>query len=188
MPLKCPDSSQCIKVHKMDINKCPFSEWSMGMKIRIIPVCCCLLWEESEAGWAVVQVLSHSVVSDLFGTPWTVATRILYPWGFSRQDYWSGLPCPPGDLPNPGIKPRSPTLQTDSLPSEPPGKPMSTGVGNLSLLQGIFPTQESNKGLLYCRQILYQLSYQGTPDGHLQGINWLEKRREHFLKCHKIDL
>ena len=46
------------------------------------------------------------------------------PWQFSRQEYWSGLPCPPpGNLPNPGIEPRSPTLQTDSLPSEPPGKP-----------------------------------------------------------------
>ena len=44
--------------------------------------------------------------------------------GFSRQEYWSGLPCPPpGDLPNPGIEPRSPTLQADSLLSEPPGKP-----------------------------------------------------------------
>ena len=43
--------------------------------------------------------------------------------GFSRQEYWSGLPFPsPGDLPNPGIKPRSPALQTDALPSEPPGK------------------------------------------------------------------
>ena len=43
---------------------------------------------------------------------------------FSRQEYWSGLPCPPpGDLPNPGIKPRFPALQADSLPSEPPGKP-----------------------------------------------------------------
>ena len=43
--------------------------------------------------------------------------------GFSRQEYWSGLPClPQGELPNPGIKPRSPTLQVDSLPSEPPGK------------------------------------------------------------------
>ena len=43
---------------------------------------------------------------------------------FSRQEHWSGLPCPPpGDLPNPGIKPRSPALQADSLPSEPPGKP-----------------------------------------------------------------
>ena len=46
---------------------------------------------------------------------------------------------PPGDLPNPGIKPRSPALQADSLPAEPPGKPMNTGVGSLSLLQGIFP-------------------------------------------------
>ena len=45
--------------------------------------------------------------------------------GFSRQEYWSGLPFPsPGDLPNPGIKPRSPTLQMDALPSEPPGKPL----------------------------------------------------------------
>ena len=45
------------------------------------------------------------------------------PMGFSRQEYWSGLPFPsPGNLPNPGIEPRSPTLQTDTLPSEPPGK------------------------------------------------------------------
>ena len=67
-----------------------------------------------------------------------------------RQEYWSGLPCPPpGDLPNPGIKPRSPTLQADSLPSEPPEKPKNTGVGSLSLLQGNFLTQESKGGLLY---------------------------------------
>ena len=63
----------------------------------------------------------------------------------------------------PGIKPRSPTLQADSVPAEPPGKPKNTGVGSLSLLQGIFPTQESNQGLLHCRWILYQLSYQGSP-------------------------
>ena len=45
--------------------------------------------------------------------------------GFSRQEYWSGLPCPsPGDLPDPGIKPRPPALQVDSLPSEPPGMPL----------------------------------------------------------------
>ena len=88
------------------------------------------------------------------------------PWGFSRQEYWSGLPCPPpGDLPNPGIEPRSPALQADSLPSEPPGKPRNTGVGSLSLLQGIFLTQELNQGLLHCKWILYQLSYQGSPDG-----------------------
>ena len=68
---------------------------------------------------------------------------------------------PPGNLPNPGFEPRSPTLQTGSLPSEPPGKPKNTGVGNLSLLQGIFLTQELNRGLLHFRQTLYQLSYQG---------------------------
>ena len=72
------------------------------------------------------------------------------------------VPCPsPGDLPNLGIKPRSPTLQADSLPAEPQGKPKNTGVGSLSLLQGIFLTQELNWRLLHCRRILYQLSYQG---------------------------
>ena len=84
--------------------------------------------------------------------------------GFSRQEYWSGLPCPPpGDLPDSGIKPRSPSSQADSLPSETPGKTKNTGVGCHSFLQGIFPTQESNRGLLHCRQILHQLSYQGSP-------------------------
>ena len=57
----------------------------------------------------------------------------------------------------------SPTLQVDSLPSEPPGKPKNTGVGRLSLLQEIFPTQELNRRLLHCRWILSQLSYQGSP-------------------------
>ena len=55
------------------------------------------------------------------------ATRLLCPWGFSKQEYWRGLPCPPpGDLPNPGIEPRSLTLQAHSLPFEPPGKPIPT--------------------------------------------------------------
>ena len=67
------------------------------------------------------------------------------------------------DLPNPGIEPRSPALQADSLLSEPPGKPKNTGVGSLTLSQGNFTTQESNQGLLHCKQILYQLSYPGSP-------------------------
>ena len=54
-------------------------------------------------------------------------------------------------------------LPVDSLPAEPQGKPKNTGVGGLSLLQQTFPTQESNWGLLHCRQIPYQLSYQGSP-------------------------
>ena len=79
---------------------------------------------------------------------------------FSRPAYWSGKPFPsPGDLPNSGIEPRSPALQADPLPAEPQGKPKNIGVGSLSLLQGIFPTQESNWGLLHCRRTLYQLSY-----------------------------
>ena len=83
---------------------------------------------------------------------------------FSRPEYWSGKPFPsPGDLANPGIEPKSPTLQADSLPAEPPGKPKNTGVGSLYLLQQIFQTQELNQVLLHCRWILYQLSYQGSP-------------------------
>ena len=60
----------------------------------------------------------------LFVTTWTVAYQVPLSVGFSRQEYWSGLPFPsPGDLLNPGIEPRSPALQADALPSEPPGKP-----------------------------------------------------------------
>ena len=54
---------------------------------------------------------------------------------------------------------QSSALQADSLPAEPPGKPKNTGMGSLALFQCIFPTQESNRGFLHCRQILYQLSY-----------------------------
>ena len=60
----------------------------------------------------------------LFATPWTVAYQAPLSMGFSRQEYWSGLPFPsPGDLPNPGIEPGSPALQTNALLSKPPGKP-----------------------------------------------------------------
>ena len=60
----------------------------------------------------------------LFATAWTVAYQAPPSMGFSRQEYWSGLPfSSPGDLPNPGIKPGSPAFQTDALTSEPPGKP-----------------------------------------------------------------
>jgi len=89
--------------------------------------------------------------------------------GFPRPEYWTGEPFPfLGDLPNPGIAPRSPTLQADSLPAEPQGKPKNTGVGILALLQQIFLTQELNRGLLHCRWILYQLSYEGSP--YVSGI------------------
>ena len=68
----------------------------------------------------VCELLSHI---RLLVTPWTVACQAHLSMEFSRQEYWSGLPCPsPGDLPNPGTKPRSSDLQADSLPSEPPEK------------------------------------------------------------------
>ena len=115
-------------------------------------------------------MLSHSVMSKSLPPRGLWPTRLLYPWVFSRQEYWSGLPClSPGDLPNPGIEPSCPAFQADSLPSEPPEKPKNTGVGSLLLLQGIFPTQELNRGSLHCRQILYQLSYQGSPREQYKG-------------------
>ena len=72
-------------------------------------------------------VHAYSVMSDS-ATPWTVACQAPLSMGFSRQEYWSGLPCPPpAGLPNPGIEYRSPALQADSLPTEPPGKPSIVG-------------------------------------------------------------
>ena len=60
--------------------------------------------------------------TQLFATPWTVAHQTSPSMEFSRHEYWSGLPFPSaGDLPDPGIEPRSPALQADALPSEPPG-------------------------------------------------------------------
>ena len=106
-------------------------------------------------------LFSHSVIVWLFATPWTIQSV-----EFSRPEYWSGQPFPsPGDLPNPGIEPRSPTLRADSLPVEPQGKPKNTGVDSLSFLQPIFPTREWNRGLLHCRQIFffYQLRHKRSP-------------------------
>ena len=81
----------------------------------------------------------------LFATPWTVAYQAPPSMGFSRQECWSGLPFPsPGDLPDPGIKPGSPTLQADALLSEPPGKQSTFKVKpcpqDIFCLSGVFPT------------------------------------------------
>ena len=70
---------------------------------------------------------------------------------------WVAMPSSRGSS-----QPRSPALQVDSLPSEPPGKPKNPGVGSLSLSQGNFLTQELIQGFLHCRWILYQLSYPGS--------------------------
>ena len=70
-----------------------------------------------------VKLLSRVL---LFETPWTAASQTPLSMGFSRQEYWSGVPFPsPGDLPDSGIEPGSPALQEDALPSKPPGNPKS---------------------------------------------------------------
>ena len=84
----------------------------VALALNILYVCVCVRERES---------VSHSVMSN-FVTLWTVVCQAPLSMEFSRQEYWSGQPFPsPGDLPHPGIKPRSPAVQADSLPSEPPG-------------------------------------------------------------------
>ena len=85
--------------------------------------------------------VSVCVLSDfgpvwLFATLWTVTHQVSLSIGFSTQKYWSRLPCPPpGDLPKPWIKPVSPALQVDSLPTEPPGKPRAHALQQENPLQ-----------------------------------------------------
>ena len=86
--------------------------------------CCRAIWK---LVWHLFllycAVLSGSVVSDSLSPHRLYPARLLCPWGFSRQEYWSGLPCiPPGDLPNSGNESRSPALKADSLLSEQPDK------------------------------------------------------------------
>ena len=69
-------------------------------------------------------VLSRFSCVQLYVILWTLALQAPLSMGYCRQEYWSGLSCPPpGDLPDPGIKPESPAFQADTLSSEPPGKP-----------------------------------------------------------------
>ena len=118
-------------------------------------------------------------------TPWIIQSMDL-----SRPEYWNGYPFPsPGDLSNLGIKPRSPALQADSLPAEPRRKPKNTGLDSLSLLQRIFLIQELNWGLLHCRWILYQLSYEGSPKlwGRPSATK-LKKNKRQSLICFLLSL
>ena len=86
-------------------------------------------------------VLCCSVMSDSLWPHGLYPTGLLCPWGFSRHEYWSVLPCPPpGDLPNPEIEPRSPPLQVNSLLSEPPEKPKTIFVFFLIVYWDIMTT------------------------------------------------
>ena len=124
----------------------------------------------------------------LLATPWTAAHQAPPSMGFSRQQYWSGLPFPStGDLPDPGLKPRSPTLQVDSLPSEPPGKPRGT-------VEGCSFTRQSQKAFLILIQLTRGRKELGEAVGCLSGnvkgpevygawlvsrcCGWVEHRKE----------
>ena len=123
LPMDCspPGSSVCgiFQARVLEWGAIAFSDWEVRWLDQSHRPCC--------------VVLGRSVMSDSSQPHGLSPSRLLCPWGFSRQEDWSGLPCPPpGDLPDPRIKPRSPELQADSLPSEPPGKPKNIGLGSRS--------------------------------------------------------
>ena len=109
-------------------------------------------------------------------SPWT--RQALLSMGFSRQEYWSGLPFPsPGDLSNPGIEPRSPALQAHSLPSEPPGKTLTFLI--LYSLQMKLYAKEEKRGLrfsfffflYYCSICIHHSGFPCTSDGKESACN-----------------
>ena len=101
---------------------------SIGWRERLCD-CVCVYFYKHVCGVLVAQLECVCVLLicvPFFATPWTVACQVLLSMEFSRQEYWSGLPFPSsGDLPKSGIEPRSPTLEADTLTSEPPGKLIS---------------------------------------------------------------
>ena len=113
----------CDKNEKKSYRFCFVSE-KILRSCAIWP-CFLQIWSCLEMGPWITKRASHCLIQ-LFATPWTVACHAPLSVGFSRQEYWSGLPVPSlEDFPNPETEPRSPTLQADSLLSEPPGKPLN---------------------------------------------------------------
>ena len=111
---------------------------------------------------------AQSVISNSLRPHVLQPTRLLCPWGFFSQDYWSGLLCPPpGDLPDPGIKPQSPALQADSVLSEPPGSPNGEGRNCLTSQQpNLLPVSKC----LTLKQLLSDLGAD-TQVTHLGGAS-----------------
>ena len=109
-------------------------------------------------------VLSRSGMSDSLQAHGLQAARLVCPWRFSKQQCQNGLPCPPpGDLPNPGIKLRPPTLQADSLPFESQAKTQEYWSGQPIPSLGDLPHPGIEPGSPSLQRILYQLSCQGSP-------------------------
>ena len=127
--------SSCLTTHRLQV----FFFLTLRIFLKTLPVWLCGNFLKLRSSkhlqnhpLVVVTAMPCLVISRirLFVTPWLVTFQAPLSLELSRQEYWSVLPGPPpGDLPNPGIEPRSPALQADSLPAEPPGKPRETRVG-----------------------------------------------------------
>ena len=111
----------------------------------------------------------------LFGTPWTIVRQAPLSMEFIRQEFWSGLPLPsPGDLPDPGIELGSPTLQENSLPSEPPGKPykvLYVSYYSITSLESYNNLERWRKGGIcsaYTRNMMWAIICDGTH----WGVQW----------------
>ena len=137
-----------------------------SVNIYNIHICTCIhIYNWQRRSW-IRQALTNSIkkvkVTQLCLTLCDLMDYIVHGILQARILEWVAFPYS-RDLPNPGIEPRSnPVLHVESLPVEPQGKAKNTGVGSLSLLRRIPPTQESNRGLPHRRQTLYRLSYQGN--------------------------
>ena len=124
--------------------------------------------------WSEVKSLSCVW---LFATPWTVAYQALPSMGFSRQEYWSGLPFPsPGDLP---IELGSPALQTDSLPSEPPRKPNTEEESILMALaqplRGVHPRRYDSEVCTPPRSIPRPILWETSPHSEMSGLRYARR-------------
>ena len=149
--------------HTVDsqVNRCT---WYQPLRLKRVCAYLRTLWfTNNRVSWMQVAVLSHSVKSDS-ATPWTICSLAGSSVHRDPADKNTGVGC---HTLLQGFSQRGDQTHVSHIASgffipEPPGKPRNTGVGSLSLFQGIFLTQELNWGLLHCRQSLYQLSYRGS--------------------------
>ena len=125
-----------------------------------------------QKGVTVVHFRDDNLASGHSATPWTVAHKVPLSMGIlqTRIPEWVSMPSSRGSS-QPRDRTQVSCIEGRFFTIEPPGKSKETGLGSLSLLQGIFPIQELNQGLRHCRQILYQLSYQGSPNDNYQFLN-----------------
>ena len=128
-PVDCSPSYPCVpgilQVRILEWVTMTFSRDLPHPEIKArSPHCKQVLYHLSQLGSPNISEVKSLIRVRLFATPWTVTYQASLSMGFSRKEYWSGLLFPsPGDLPDPGIEPGFPALETDALTSEPPGKP-----------------------------------------------------------------